>query len=125
MPSFNGHATARALASLYANLADPGLTAAPSMLSDRARAMMTTESWHAVDALGMNNRMARGVRLSNTYSPFNGQPHSFGHGGIGGAVAFADPEAQIGFGFVTNRLVPGPGESPYAKRLIEALNISL
>ncbi len=65
------------------------------------------------------------VRLSNAYSPFNGNPGSFGHGGIGGAVAFADPEAEIGFGFVTNRLVPGPGVSPYAQRLIDALSASL
>ena len=69
--------------------------------------------------------MARGVRLSNAYSPFNGHPRSFGHGGIGGAVAFGDPDAHISFGFVTNRLVPGPGVSPYAQRLIDALNASL
>ena len=125
MPAFNGHATARALAALYTNLAGVAMPDAPPLLSENGRAIMTTERWHAVDALGLNNRMARGVRLSNGYSPFNGNPRSFGHGGIGGAVAFADPDAQIGFGFVTNRLVPGPGVSPYAQRLIDALRVSL
>ncbi|WP_179131249.1 serine hydrolase domain-containing protein [Candidatus Entotheonella palauensis] len=125
MPSINGHASARALATLYANLAGVDTTNTPALLSQKGREMMTTERWHGVDVLGLNNRMARGVRLSNAYSPFNGNPRSFGHGGIGGAVGFADPDAQIGLGFVTNRLVPGPGMSPYAQRLINALSASL
>ncbi len=125
MPAFNGHATARALARLYTNLAGVETARESLLLSDQGRDMMTAERWHAVDPLGLNNRMARGVRLSNTYSPFNGNPRAFGHSGIGGAVAFADPDAQIGFGFITNRLVPGPGASPYAQRLIDALKAAV
>jgi CubicO group peptidase (beta-lactamase class C family) len=36
-------------------------------------------------------------------SPF-GHPGSFGHPGAGGSFAFADPEAGIGYAYVTNRM---------------------
>ena len=122
MPSFNGHGTARALATLYSSLA--------MSLSDDAREqpfspslvrMLTAEQWSGTDPLGLNNRMARGFRLANQFSPFNGGERAFGHGGIGGALGFADPDRGLGFGYVTNRLAPGPGASPYAMRLVAAL----
>jgi CubicO group peptidase (beta-lactamase class C family) len=31
-------------------------------------------------------------------------PASFGHDGAGGQFGFADPDARIGFGYVTNHL---------------------
>ena len=83
--------------------------------------MLTTEQWSGIDPLGMNNRMARGFRLTNDYSPFNGSKRAFGHSGIGGALAFGDPDRGLGFAFLTNRLAPGPGASPYAMRLVAAL----
>ena len=69
--------------------------------------------------------MARGFRLTNDYSPFNRGPRAFGHSGIGGALAFADPDHGLGFGFVTNRLAPGPGSSPYPMRLVDAMRIAM
>ena len=122
MPSFNGHGTARALAKLYSALSlaldeRPGEHAfSPTLL--RA---LTEEQWSGTDALGLHNRMGRGFRLSNDYSPFNHGPRAFGHSGIGGALAFGDPDQGLGFGFVTNRLAPGPGASPNATRLVNAL----
>jgi len=44
---------------------------------------------------------------------------SFGHDGAGGQVGFADPQRQIGFGFVTNWMM-GP-EDQRATAIIEAL----
>jgi CubicO group peptidase (beta-lactamase class C family) len=35
--------------------------------------------------------------------PF-GNPGSFGAPGAGGSLGFADPQAQIGYGYVTNRM---------------------
>jgi CubicO group peptidase (beta-lactamase class C family) len=65
--------------------------------------------------------MARGFRLANDYAPLSGNPRAFGHTGIGGALGFADPDRRLGFGFTPNRLAPGPGMSPYAKRLVDAV----
>jgi CubicO group peptidase (beta-lactamase class C family) len=126
MPSFNGHGTARALAKLYSTLSlaldERGET--PLFPSGLLREL-TQERWSAVDALGLGNRMARGFRLTNDYSPFNRGPRAFGHSGIGGALAFADPDHGLGFGFVTNRLAPGPGSSPYPMRLVDAMRIAM
>lgn len=125
MPAFNGHGTARAVARLYAILACGGALDGRRLLSEAMVATATTERWSGPDALGLNSRMARGFRLSNDYAPFTGNPRAFGHTGIGGAIAFADPDRRLGFCFTPNRLAPGPGTSVYAKRLIDALTACL
>jgi CubicO group peptidase (beta-lactamase class C family) len=33
-----------------------------------------------------------------------GGPRSFGHFGAGGSVGWADPEAELGFGYIMNRM---------------------
>ncbi|MBK8085516.1 MAG: beta-lactamase family protein [Devosia sp.] len=48
---------------------------------------------------------------------------SFGHDGAGGQVGFADPDAELGFGFVTNWMM-GP-EDTRATRIIDALRDAL
>jgi CubicO group peptidase (beta-lactamase class C family) len=47
--------------------------------------------------------------------------HSFGHPGMGGSLGFADPDAQLGFGYAMNRAGANIliGERP--RRLIDAL----
>jgi hypothetical protein len=47
-------------------------------------------------------------------------PGSFGHPGSGGSVAFGDPDAAVGFGYVTNLLSFRIGE-PRASNLAAAL----
>ncbi|WP_207944579.1 serine hydrolase domain-containing protein [Actinomadura rubrisoli] len=37
-------------------------------------------------------------------------PRSFGHPGSGGSIAFGDPDAEVGFGYVTNLFSFRPGE---------------
>ena len=47
-------------------------------------------------------------------------PGSFGHPGSGGSVAFADPDAGVGFGYVTNLWSWNIAE-PRAKNLAAAV----
>lgn len=45
-----------------------------------------------------------GVMIPSDWDPYL-TPASFGHDGAGGQVAFADPDARVGFAYVTNRLL--------------------
>jgi CubicO group peptidase (beta-lactamase class C family) len=47
-------------------------------------------------------------------------PRSFGHPGSGGSIAFGDPDAKVGFGYVTNLWSFRVGE-PRASRLAAAV----
>ena len=48
-------------------------------------------------------------------------PGTFGHGGWGGSLAFADARARLGFAYVTNHLCGFPDVDPRRTRLIEAV----
>jgi CubicO group peptidase (beta-lactamase class C family) len=60
-----------------------------------------------------------GVMRPSSLFPLLG-PSSFGHGGAGGSLGFADVDAGIGFGYVMNRMWPTFGD-PRAAGIIEAV----
>jgi CubicO group peptidase (beta-lactamase class C family) len=120
IPSINGHATARAVASLY------GAVARGDVLSKESLARAGTESSRGVDeVLRVETRFGLGFMLSLPEDPFGPNDGSFGHPGAGGSVGFADPTAKLGFGFVPNRLGTRIKLDPRALRLIEATYASL
>ncbi|UJW36765.1 beta-lactamase family protein [Saccharothrix sp. AJ9571] len=51
-------------------------------------------------------------------------PGSFGHPGSGGSIAFADPDAELGFGYVTNLWNYRP-DDPRAANLADAVRACL
>jgi CubicO group peptidase (beta-lactamase class C family) len=124
IPSTNGHATARAIASIYAALlagGPPGVTWAGSALRTEAH---TIHSDGEDIVLGRHTRYGLGFQLSQKGRPLGPNPEAFGHYGYGGSVGFADPVAGVGFGYVMNR----PGErwkTPRTQRLIDAVYASL
>ena len=82
---------------------------------ERAR---TLESEGKDATIGIENRYALGFQLP---SPALGDPRpetAFGHSGVGGSQAFADPGVGLGFAYVMNR-IRGPGDVR-AHGLIEA-----
>ena len=56
--------------------------------------------------------------------PF-GSASSFGSPGAGGALGFADPEAGVGYGYVTNRMGTRLSGDPRDVALREALSSAL
>ncbi len=56
--------------------------------------------------------------------PFGPNPRSFGHFGTGGAVGFADPDADLAFGYVMNHVIPR-WQSTRNRALIDAVYGSL
>lgn len=50
---------------------------------------------------------------------------SFGHGGNGGSLGFADPRARISFGYVMNQFSRSLGPDERAQSLIDAAYRSL
>jgi CubicO group peptidase (beta-lactamase class C family) len=120
MASFNGHGTARGVARLFAALACGGGLHGVQLLNQALLAEALTEQWQQTDALGMPCRMSMGFMLRNdALTPYNDNPRAFGHLGLGGALAFGDPDAKLGFSFGGNRMAT-VGMGPYVSRLIRA-----
>jgi CubicO group peptidase (beta-lactamase class C family) len=52
-------------------------------------------------------------------------PRNFGHPGAGGSIAYADPDARIGFSYVMNKMHKGMILDDRAAVLIDAMYASL
>ena len=105
IPGANGMGTADGLARLYA--------ACVSEVDGRR--IMTTEQIDdavIVQSLGQQvfgppdrgERWGTGFALDSPPAQRLLGPRSFGHGGAGGELAFADDEYQVGFGYINNRM---------------------
>lgn len=120
VPGANAHATARALALMFGQLA-----AGPSpLLSPQGLKAMTRQRFRGIDS-GDQRRIAygAGVRL---FDPKNfgtrPSPGLFGHPGWGGSLAFGDSESRIGFAYLTCRMEEfATGLDPRRDRLINAV----
>jgi CubicO group peptidase (beta-lactamase class C family) len=103
MPAANGVFTARALAKMYAALANGGSVdgvqvLSPEVLQEAGRVQNRGRDY----VLGMPMRWRLGYHQAFTL----GRParKAFGHFGYGGSGGWADPETGLSLAFVTNRL---------------------
>ena len=69
-------------------------------------------------------RFGSGFFLTSSFSPLLG-PSSFGHPGAGGSLAFADPDTQVGFGYVMNKMQQNLAGDPRTLTLIDAVRTSV
>lgn len=128
IPGANGHAAARDLARVYGVLARGGTQDGVHLAGREViDAMRTEESLGPDLVLGITTRFGLGFMLPQDApdSQFGPNRAAFGHPGAGGHLGFADPEAQVGFGYVMNRLGPHILVDPRATRLANAAYAAL
>ena len=125
LPAANGHGNGRAMATIYSALAQGG----GGLLSQEAvEACGATEYVAREDlVLGFLVRRSLGFILSTAGGRYEWgpNPRTFGHSGAGGSLGFADPDAQIGFGYVMNQMSAGLGADPRWKPMIDAVYASV
>lgn len=104
-PSTNGHGNARAIARLFGALANGGGLDDRNVLApETIERAIQIESDGDDLVLGRPNRFGLGFQLTIPgVRPLGPGARSFGHYGNGAILGFADPDAQVGFGYVCNR----------------------
>jgi CubicO group peptidase (beta-lactamase class C family) len=70
--------------------------------------------------MGYETHFGTGFQLPFPFRPMAG-PGSFGHYGMGGAVAFAQPEQGFSFAYVMNQMLPSARVDPRPNALVQAL----
>lgn len=119
IPGAGGVATARALATIWSATVVP--TRGERLLSDEVIAMATATRSTGMPVFGGEPPFCRwgaGFQLDSDAFHFLADG-SFGHGGAGGQVGFADRTTGIGFAYLTNWMM-GP-EDTRAAKIIDAL----
>ncbi len=102
VPAANGVVTARALAKMYAAIANRGRIDGTQFLSEElARGLIgKPKPWP-----DLNVGVPMPFHLGYHESPIPGLLKGFGHIGLGGTLGWADPETGSSFAFVHNRLL--------------------
>jgi CubicO group peptidase (beta-lactamase class C family) len=120
IPAAGAHADARALAIIYGTLAN-----APQHLLDESVLPLCWQQQTFDDdrTLGLPLRFSNGFMLSQhdrADCRYGRGARAFGHPGAGGCIGFADPDFELGFGYVTHRMGQGLLIDERAVRLIDA-----
>jgi CubicO group peptidase (beta-lactamase class C family) len=125
LPAANGHATAAALARIYAMLARGGELGGRRFLSPAVLAEATRERVSSTDlVLQVPMPWAAGWML-NDLGIYGPNPRSFAHAGWGGSFGAADPDAKLGLGYAMNQMYPNLMGDPRSVSLIDAVYESL
>ncbi len=127
IPAGGGIGTARSLARMYGVLAGGGELDGRRLLRRETVDLFAAERVRGTDAvLILESRFGLGYARPTPLSPFGPNDEAFGHGGLGGSFAFADPVAGVGFAYVMNQLqFPNLNETTRAGALVDAVYESL
>ena len=123
MPAANGMTNAASLARLYASTIGEvdGVRILESATVDAAR---RTHSKGPDRVLMIESHFGAGFMLDGVMCPLLSSG-SYGHPGAGGSLGFADPEAEIAFGYVMNQMAMGLAGDPRNVGLIDAVRACL
>ena len=105
VPSGGGVGTARAMAKVYGVFASGGFDLglrSETLHELEAPPKPPTHGWYDECMLG-EAKFSLGFMRPCEAWPFD-VPEAYGHPGAGGAMGFADPVNQIGYGYITNRM---------------------
>jgi CubicO group peptidase (beta-lactamase class C family) len=126
IPAANGHGNARSVARVMAALACGGSLDGLRLLAPETLARATEEQWFGTDlVLGIPMRWGLGFMLASPLLPLGPSPRAFGHGGWGGSLGIADPEARVSWAYVMNKMSPGTTGDARAAGPMAALYESL
>ena len=102
IPAANAHANAHAIATIYDAVLNKKL------IPDEILSLCWQEQTFADDkVLGLPLRFSHGFMLSQADRRdcrYGRGARAFGHPGAGGCLGFADPDYEVGFGYVTSRM---------------------
>ena len=123
VPGGNGQATAAALARIYGMMAAGGVLDGRRIIGRDALKEAARPRVRGVDeSFAAPSAFAAGWQIEDPVYAGRASPQTFCHTGWGGAIGFADPEAKLGFGYVTNRMLGfDDGIDPRRKVLIDAV----
>lgn len=115
IPAGNGIGTARALARMYAMLAEGGTLDGVRLLSPESieKASTTLAVVPGLGEAGMIYHRPGPLHMGTLQLPT-----AFGHAGAGGNLAFADPARRLSFAYTKNRHMPTYSSGP---KVVEAL----
>lgn len=124
IPAANGISDARSVARLYA--ACIGEVDGIRILTPEQLTKATTQrtSGPNVILMDMDIQFGLGFMLHSSLLALGG-PKSFGHFGAGGSVGWADPEAELSFGYVMNRMDLGMAGDNRSFSLVNACYASI
>jgi CubicO group peptidase (beta-lactamase class C family) len=118
IPGGNGHCDARALATIYGDIASRN----SKLMHSQTRAEAVLPRYRGMDAsFNLPTAYGAGFRIEDEMYGKRASKHTFGHSGWGGSTAFGDPEAGIGFAFVTCNMLGFADGDPRRRRLIDAV----
>jgi CubicO group peptidase (beta-lactamase class C family) len=123
IPSFGGFGEARAMARIYATLANGGEIDGIRTLSPEAVARATVTQWteEADGMTGRPMRYAMGYAKNPPGATIMGpNMNAFGHLGSGGARALADPDRNLALCFVSNLHSEGFGVGVRTEAIVDA-----
>ncbi|MFB6855444.1 serine hydrolase domain-containing protein [Streptomyces sp. NPDC056341] len=126
IPAANGHGTARAVAALYAIVADKGRSGDRQILSPQGAERIREGQGSCRDlVLGAGftheTELGLGLWLSGPNGSYGPNPRAVGHDGFGGSFGSADPESGVAMGYVMNRMGPHIADDPRKMALISAV----
>jgi CubicO group peptidase (beta-lactamase class C family) len=122
-PAGGALGTARSIARAYSAFAvrEPELGITPATMAElTAPPRPPRRGWHD-EVLKVDTAFSLGFARPHGEMDFGFSKSAFGHPGAGGSFAFADPEAEVSFAYVMNRMGFHIANDPREKALRDAL----